>query len=625
MCAPILRFVLALLALGASARAQHILEWERFNVYVELDNDGRVQVQETLEVFLNGKVAMLDRLFAECAVLQVIDPKVSLLGSDGDFHPVANAEHRESEHAIYWRIRADDAPEWKDQRLTFRLEYEVRGVVAPAWDVPIAPGSFRDRGNFPHFRERLRETLNAWPEPPTRYRFDHDVLFARFSSEGPRELNYTLRYGTAWKHPQPDAPLRTRVTPDVSYRVTELRDYLRPGPPPAVPTWPATVRRGSIVAVLIIPLALWLAFAANRIRHYGLLGPRLDGEWFREKVLPLIPEEIAPPAGVPKMPSRFACFLARMRRRGIVEVHESPAIDDDSEPLLHLRLLANLAALPHFERALLGRIFSDRREINSTEFAEIHAESGFSPEAALREALTEVGEDDEPEAAPEPKPIFWRIVSALLKLIALPAVALILIDAFTSDYNDGLSAPIILGIGFAVVAGLTFVIRPLGGLGKSLLALVPIIAAIPAYLALHFHHTLPLSPAASAGLGLMTIWLSGAWLFMIVDWNHANSPSEQVIQLARRFVSRELRKRHPVLEDEWLPHLVALVGETEILRWQVRFGASDARITTLAMRRDAPPFTGQFSVEQETQWMDRLYVASRAELEESDADEPRED
>ena len=59
MRAAFLRFTFALWILGASAGAQHILKWERFNIYVDLENDGRVRVQETLEVFLNGKIVPL--------------------------------------------------------------------------------------------------------------------------------------------------------------------------------------------------------------------------------------------------------------------------------------------------------------------------------------------------------------------------------------------------------------------------------------------------------------------------------------------------------------------------------------------------------------------------------------
>ncbi len=624
MRAAFFRITCALWVFGASAFAQHILKWERFNVYVDLDNDGRVRVQETLEVFLNGKIPVLDRPLARCSVLQVIEPKLSRLGDDDAFHPVPGAELREQERMMFWRISADDAPEWQDQRMTFRLEYEVRGLVAPAWDIPIGPGSFLSHENFPHFTERIRETLAAWRQPLGRYRFDHDVLFARFSNEGPSELNYTFHYDTAWKHPWPDAPLGARVTPEVNYRVTELRDYLRPGPPPAVPIWKAAVRIGSIIAVLLVPLALWLAFAADRIRRHGLHGPQLDREWFREYLLPLIPEGIPAPPGVPRMPSRFARFLSRLRRRGVIEIHEAPAPDDDSDAVLHLRLLTAPATLPRFERALVEQLFPDGPEIDSVRLGEIYAESGFSPEAALGAALDEADEADE-DQPPEPKPMFWPIVSWLLKLIALPAAALVLFDAFTSDYNDGLSSSISLSFGFALLAGLTFVVRPLGGLGKALIALVPIVAAILAFLAFHFHHTLPLSPAASAGLALMVIWLSGSWLSLLIGWNHPDTPNDRVLQLGRRLVSRELRKRHPALEAAWLPHIVALVGETEVLRWQVRFGNADEQGTTMAMHQDAAPFTGNFSVEQEEAWTTELYVVSRAELAELEADEPRND
>ena len=61
------------------------------------------------------------------------------------------------------------APDWTGQTLTFLLEYELRGAIAPAWDIPAGPGNFRSREDFPKRDDVkwMKHTL-AWADDATR-------------------------------------------------------------------------------------------------------------------------------------------------------------------------------------------------------------------------------------------------------------------------------------------------------------------------------------------------------------------------------------------------------------------------------------------------------------------------
>lgn len=614
------RLLATLLALAGTALGQYSLEWTRFDIFAQLDNQGAAYVRETLTAKVNGRVPVLDRRLAWSTDQAIVIRKfVREMGRE----EMEIADYIWRDGTLTWRIRDYDEPEWIDETLTYRLEYELRGAIAPAWDIPVGPGSFLSRENFPHFRERWRETLAAWREPAQRYRFDHDVPFARFSSEGPRELNYTFKYDTAWKHPQPDAPLRARVTPDSDYRVTELRDYLRPGPPPAVALWKPVVRVGAIVVFTVLALGLWLIYALGEIRRHGLLGPRLDREWFQENIASIPAEILARDAGTTRHGAGFPLFLARQRLRGMIEVRDGLATDEDGEPEVHLRLLGEERSLPAFEREVLAKLFPNGRESGTTELRKVYAESGFDPEDALGEALDE-REESLPASAPPPQEsIFWRLLGRLLVPIFGAAAALILVEACYSDYNDSLEIAMYLPGGFLGLALLICLIpMSTGGLGRALTALVPIAATLPGMLSLHFHHTLPLLPAGAAGLATLGLGCVLAWLLIRRSFDEGGTAQQRLAALGRRFVGRELQRRRPNLDDGWLLQIIALVGEGPLAKWRAR-GANPA--DDLAPLGDHRPFTGNLSLAAEEGWAEALEVFPAEQSEDVEDDDDSEE
>jgi hypothetical protein len=195
------------------------------------------------------------------------------------------------------------------------------------------------------------------------------VLFAGFPGTGPVELNYTFKYDDAWLNPAPQAPLG-RATPDVDYRVTEIRDYLQRGWPSAIELWRPAVRVGSILAFILIALLLWLVFVVGEIRRRGLTGERVNRDWFIQHVLSQPPELVGSDAGTAEL---FSLFLHRMKTKGVLSLHAGEEFDEDGDPVYRLRLLKDDHDLRPFERTIIQKLFpGGRREINSEEFFRIY-------------------------------------------------------------------------------------------------------------------------------------------------------------------------------------------------------------------------------------------------------------
>jgi hypothetical protein len=617
-----------LLALGSAAPGEVV--WERWDVFANLDNEGTVVVTETMVARVNGGEAGLDRRLPAGTDQEIVIRKfVRVEGIEQQ--EVAGMVFRDGE--LTWGIRADSDPLWNNQLLTFRLEYELRGALAPAWDIPAGPGSFLYRKKFPHFWQRWGETFAAWREPLGRYRFDHDVAFARFSSEGPRELNYTFKYDTAWKHPQPKAELNARVTRESDYRVTELRDYLRPGSPPAVVLWKPAVRVGSILAFALLALGLWFVFALGEGRRRGWLRQRLDRAWFQQNIAAIPAEILAWRGSATSHVSAFPLLLARWRSRGLIEVREGPEVDEDGDAILHLRLLGDESRLPGYERAVLKKLFQKGREITPGELREIHAEEGFDPEEVLDDALAE-HEEGQPASAPTPRPsLFWRILRGLMPLLFVASAVLILIEAFRSQYNDPLEDAMYLGGGF-VVLGLaaSLIAASRGALVAALALLVPILAAVPGLIALNFQHTLPLLPEGSVGLALLAFWFVAALLLIARAGETGVTPEQQLAALGQSFVRRELGRQRPNLDDAWLPQIIGLGCGPSVEGWRLRRTEASGAIAppvllpgTLPSPENFRPFTGNPAQMPEEDWAIELEVLSAEDRRELEDDEKEEE
>jgi hypothetical protein len=608
-----LRAILLLLVLSAHVWGQGSIEWKRFDVFAELDNEGAVLVTETLVVKVDGQREFLDRIFAR-GIRQGVNLR-KIVRMDGD-RELEVADVRWSRGELFWRIKKDTDPGWNNETLVFRLQYDLEGAIAPAWDVPIGPGTLQSHGVFSNLRQRWCETAAAWRGPLRRYRFDHEVLFARFSAEGPRQLDYRFKYGTAWKHPQPSDELNAQVTPDVGYRVTELRDYLKPGVPPAISIRNSVVRVGSIFVFAIAVVGLWIVFAVGEGRSRGWLGLRADREWFQKNIASIPPEILTRHAGSLHYVNSFPFVLARWRSRGLVEVCED-GVDEHGDPLLRLRLLGDESNLKAYERTVLKALFPKGRETTSGELQKIYAKDGFDPELELSEALDDIEEDQLPSSPSKPSRL-WRALGGLSMPLLIAAFAFLIAEAFLSEYNDFLNTAVVYGGGLTVICLLAWCLpKSLGGLGRAMIASIPLVAAIVGLISMHLYHTLPLRPEGAVGLALVGFAIVTLWLCLLRGDREKQSAQEKTAALGQIFVRRELRREHPNLDDAWLPQIVALGCGKDLARWKEWRLAAKASVSTslpgmMPSVELVRPFTASGDIENrpEQRWADDLVVFS---------------
>ncbi|MEO8352534.1 MAG: hypothetical protein ABI680_12430 [Chthoniobacteraceae bacterium] len=622
------------IATSAAPRADWQLDWKRFDIDAHLDNSGAVHVVERTSVELAGGMSVLERKLAPG-----VDQRIEFtrfVRNDGETERdlTAGDDRNMDQYQIHdgklsWRIKPDDAPDWDHQTLEFRLEYDLRNAIAPVWDIPAGPIRLDRIWTYPDYWTRWRQTIAAWRDAAhgfhRRYRFDHDITFPEFPAEGPRELHYTLRHDDAWQDPTPDAPFG-RATPESDYRVTILRDYLRPGWPPAIELWRPAVRVGAILVSTLGALLLWLIYAIGEIRERGFITPRTNREWFAEHIASQRPEVLAWIAGVSGAPNGFAQFLARLRTAGVLSIRSEPDPTDEDASKIHLRLTGNESKLRPYEQAVLKELFPVGRETDTAQHEAAHAEDGFNPGEILEDTVADEFEDQQP--VQRPAPLLWRLMRFLGPLLFLGGIALGILDIFLTGNIELLLAGVLIVPGlviFVVVAKL--IPKPDGGGPTALIVLGLVLLLLAGQLSLQFLTVLPLGPAASAGVAALTLWWVAA-LLAIVRSDTTILPVHHIVMRGKRYLRRELRRANPALDDAWIPQILALGGARDLENWrQRRQAALSGPLSTPMLPGVAPqlgnlhPFTGVVPIIPEYEWAEDLRVLSAEDLRELAEDE----
>jgi len=635
-----LSVAVAVLATNHVAHANWNVDWQRWDVFSNLQNDGTVLVTETMSVRLNGTVTNLERRLAT-STDQRIDIKRFVRTAEPESVEIIEGIDQDKDRYVWrygvlnWSGKPENKASWEEEVVGFRIEYELRNAVAPIWDIAAGPSNFRTRGQFPQFLDRFRGILDGWKQAASgwdrRYRYDHDVLFAAFPATGPVELNYTLKYDDAWLNRTPEAQLG-HATPEVDYRVIEFRDYLRPGWPPAIELWRPFVRVGSIAAYVALALMLWLVFVVGEIRRRGFFRHRADRNWFIRQVLPRSPEALALEARANGSVSLFRLFLLRMRAKGLLTLHKGEKLDEDGDPVYCLRLARDGHDLRPFERAFINKLFpQNRREIDAEEFREIHHKEGFDPEGELED---EVGDNEGPmvkKTGPR-RSWFWSCIRVGSPLLFFGSAAAILIETFERE-SSGFFGPVaFVGILLLIAAALTANLRrSLGGAVTGLWTLIPILLAVPGILSFHLIGTLPLGPFGSVGIAMFALSCVAAMLQLVRSGQDEDaSQGAEIVEQAQRYVRRELRRPNPALDDDWMVHLIALGCYEDVKQWKRRRDtsvnpvASPLALGQLPSTGNLRPFVGDLSGYPEGDWADAFYVLSEDERKEWEEDEKAE-
>ncbi len=604
------------LSLCGLAEANWDKAWQRFEISAHLENTGAATVSQRMTAKLEGDMETLEVPLSTGSDQAIVLRRFVRVEADGE-HELSEGDPYQREHydfvdgVLRWCVKPLEN-EWHGEPLVFRVEYELRNALDPAWDIPIGRAHFAEWSEFWEFPARIREACRAWQDGGTklarRYRYEHEVTFPAFPASGPTETNYTLKFDEAWRQVHPEADLGHGL-PEC-YRVTHLMDFFTPGWPSSLAQWKPLLRVGSIVAVVVAALFLSLFFLVKEVRKLAPGGPRIDAAWFAENIARQPPEVLSRKIGNDFLVSNFPHFLSRMRAVGVLSIQTERAATEDDDAKVSMRLLRNPAGMPPYEKQVIESLFPSGSESGTDTLAKHYAESGFNPEETLTDAVAEAFS----KAVPANREA--RIFSPLQILLVCVGVPLVLYHVFHGDRDWRLCFNS-LGVAFAI-AVLPFLLRVSPAWRDWKLApLVPVIwwcAGAALFVAINFGTNLPLNALACAGLAMCWIAAFGTMFSAATTADSAGLAAEdRDLARAMRYARQELNHPHPALSNAWLPQLRALGLGPQIERWRKRpvAGTSSDFSGRELQTSGLPSFTGAPLPQPENEWADALYVLSK--------------
>lgn len=574
---------------SASARAWSVT---RLDVHARLDNDGRLQVTETLQAKLVKGEESDFRSFGMSVDQSIVLTEVARIDADGTEHKLVDQEVNGPDQFRYYprgHVYFRYPPLTGDTLVRYRFRYELVNAMSPVWGLGAGPEPLKPDAGFMNPWRRLQTILadakEAWPEPNKRFRLDHSVLFPDrgVRNDAAFEINYRLEFGTAWREVDPQAELG-RVTPAIEYRVRRLFEFLAPGSPPAAANHEAALRLGTIVAVIALGLLFYVAMVI--VERLSIRGNGLTPSNIADRLSKLAPEEIGARMQEPTPPISAFGLLGRLASEGKIVIDFDSPTDEEDRTEVHLRLVVPRESLPPLERDFLGEFFEEDETVTTSKrIRQAHRDIEFRPDTSLQALIT--------AAAPT--------VGSRTTLLTIPLVAVGLWGVFqqlwSAPHPDLL--PMIILVNVAALA--LMLSWPKGwwhGDRSSWGLLVPLVLLAALFAILHIGVNRPFAVEAWIGSAIVILAFHLAQLINSRMPNSgANAIKRDLIQL-NRYAAAELRKPSPRLDDRWVPHLMALGLERQIEEWRRTFGESmtgDSSVTGDASspQRVGAPFTGQ--------------------------------
>lgn len=570
------------------------LEWRKVEVFNRLDDDGRAEVDEVIEIAVAGKIGVLYRSLYTGADQRAVVHGVFLLGPGEAKRPLRSGPISEADsyEVYFWGIafslRAENDPPLPEETRRYLIQYSLENAIAPSWDIPAGPLALEsDLRPVPPLT-RARQILAAWervgPEPERKYRFDHDVGFPdRGAGEPLGELNYRFEYSAAWALENEGGDIGV-ATPDADYRVQRILRYLPEGRPAALSTTNAAYRLFSLAGPLSAGLFLALLFMLTD--RWLRPSPRGDQALFESEIGGQPPELVeARRRGGGIIPFSFEAAIAGMAARKKVSiVAEGPATADSETPSL-VRLTVDRSSLNPFEERLIDRLFGLQTTVTSAEIKERYQGREFDPDALVEDALKQVY----PSRGEVRRP-FWLTLHLGLIAAGLWYLVNSLLDHSMSD-----PMPIMAGL---VPGGIFLSMWPKGSRPRPAPGIVILLAVLAlgflgAAIALSLNS--PLGGPASLGLGLLSISHIAGYLARVPR----PDKEDLAFEAARRWGLLELKKNRPPLRDSWVHSIQAMGGGRALNQWKRRAqeragGQADMTdFTSLEPATSGPAFTGE--------------------------------
>ncbi len=535
------------------------LHWRRLDVVAHLDGDGRLLVSERQTIVFNGEWNGGERKFnlriGQTLQLRGIK-RVDASGAsrpliEGDLDAVDEWQWHDS-NTLRWRSRSASDPPFQNAEITYEIDYSIMDVLRSGEEEVYV---LRHEFAFPQ-RDGIIE-----------------VATARLTVDG------------AWSPlvPLPPSLVWTGLAPGQSPVVEAAFRYLPNGHPAAVTRGvPAEV--GWAIAVLLL-----LAVSSMCIRHFaderraGVFEPLLPVEqineaWLQENLFSFPPEVIGAAWDNETSAAEVAAVLARMTAEGklITRVEKTSRWRAND---LHLTLLVPRDHLKGYEATLIDALFFEGDETSTSMLREHYKKRGFDPAAKIRGPIEKMSRRlvGTSRGRKGNKAASWKVSGLLLSL----GVALLLLTGFQPAQNV-LAAAVGSGVAlalliFGIIGAFAYQTRVTHMKLSTLGFMIPIallISAVCAFLVIGTS-SVPLSAITLAGLATLAAAVTRI-VFQVAKVPNVGERFQlrRRLAAAREYFKSQLRNRHPALEDEWFPYLLAFGLGPRIDRWFQAFGTS---------------------------------------------------
>lgn len=586
--------------LAAPALHAQTLVFRHVGVVATLDPTGVVTVVETHDIAVGEEIQDFTWDVGVAAGQSFELGRLVRVMEDGTERALSQGEPTKTESYFLGRAWLRIGLKSLDERIagqsrTYRIEYTLKGAIAPAWDLPAGPRPLdatvseflSPLERFAQARAAWRE---AWPALDRHYRIDHDVLFP--SRAGPAftlgQLDYRLEWDDrVWRLLSPERQAGI-PTPGVDYRVQRTLEYLPAGRPANVDRRGPAIRVAS--AFLLVPaggLVLWAAFLlVEAVR--GMRQPRFDAALFESEVVAEAPERVRSLLAERSLPPDTETVLARLAAERKLAIRVLQASSEEENARTELRLLAASDDLRPHEAALVGALFDPgARETTTDRVQARYKGQAFDPDDVIATAFAQ---------QPLPKP-GRRALMSLLRLALLAAGLVLAVRDLAATGQD----PYVLFVGVAG-GGILAAFIPSGwwrGATPAAAAglLVPLAILSLAAAAFALVPNRPLSGDAALALAALMLSHSAGYLSTLPRPTGEAAELVEKLWRARRWAARELRRAQPRLRDAWIPHVEALFLEKHLEAWRRKHGGASAGVPDLAAIEAGealagPPFTG---------------------------------
>src|SRR5438132_6942660 len=555
-----LLFALIIFAAALAAADSRTLRWSRLAVTAHLDADGRLHVQERHSIVFNGDWNGGERIFRNSLENALHFERISRIDATGraiPMHEDKSLTHVDDygwhdSNTLRWRSRLPSDPSFKNQEITYLLEYTFGNILIPKDDLYLLDHNF----GLPDLQ---------WPIDA--YTLD-------------------LSLDPAWQ-PLDDVPkhiARSNLPRGESLTVTARLRHTAAALPAAVNFGAPASARAALLALLLAGTALFAFLFFRRERSLGrfkrLPDPAsIDRQWLDEHVFKFLPEVVGAAWDDRTGAAEVAAVIARMVHEGKLSSRiEKGGLFKGDE--LILTLLRKKESFEGYEAALVKSLFVAGDTTSTEKIKAYYKKKGFDPVSKIRDPvqkkLREIGSKG---GAPK---VGWTLTLILF----LAGAALLVLSGFAGPLNIvGAAITVSIILVFFVVVMLTAIDyrRRLSDLvGSSLEFVVPIlvILAVPAILLLGVI-SFRFSTSMLAGLVLLSL----AAIRSILNSAMSRDAGERLenrrrLTAARDWFARELRHPNPALDDAWFPYLLAFGLGANVDRWFRSFGGPPSAATS---------------------------------------------